>query len=218
MSRDRDNTVIAPADHLCSRPRQFSRLLGIGILTIFFATLVGAAISRAGKFLIIDNATPSDLIVVPAGDDGSRLQKAIQLLKDGYANEVIVDAGARQRWLGKTEADRAAAWVASTGDFASHIHVCPVVATSTLTETKDLYRCIHRPPGSRIVVVTSAYHTRRALSTFRSALPQYQWTGASAENTDEFGTRWWEHREWFTTTIHEWEKLLWWEAVERWTA
>src|SRR6476646_657059 len=45
----------------------------------------------------------------------------------------------------------------------------------------------------RILIVTSAYHTRRALAIFRHRLPQYQWSVAAAPDESAYGTDWWRH-------------------------
>ena len=37
-----------------------------------------------------------------------------------------------------------------------------------------------------------------------------------AREDTEFGTRWWTHREWAKTCLGEWERLIWWDALERW--
>lgn len=209
----------ASASAVCSaRPSIVSSWVckAAAVLT-FLAVIVAGATIQAGKFLVVDNPKPSDVIVVLSGDDGSRLPKAIELWKRGLAGEVIVDGGDRQRWLGRTEADRIAAQLALLGPAAGRVHVCPVAAESTLGEAQDFFDCIRDVPVTRILIVTSAYHSRRALSTFRYALPRYQWSVAAADKTETFGTSWWRNREWAATTLHEWEKLAWWEAVEKWT-
>jgi uncharacterized SAM-binding protein YcdF (DUF218 family) len=211
------STNIIVVLHSRAATRRIWPLLTVAALTVLAIALAVAGMSRAGNFLVVNNARPSDLLVVLGGDDGSRLPKAIQLMQGGLASEVIVDADAAHRWLGRTGADRSSLLIASMPAVAAHVRVCPVLATSTVGETRDLYGCIQHLHVSRIVLVTSAYHTRRALSTFRHALPQYEWSVASAENSDVFGTSWWRRRAWVTTTFYEWEKLLWREAVERWT-
>lgn len=184
--------------------------------------LAGAALtiaaSRAGLLLVVDNPTPSDVIVVLGGDDGVRLPEAVRLLKSGYGKQVIVDTDSQYHWLGRTEAQRTAAQVASMRDVAAQMSVCPMEARSTLAEAKDFANCIHGLEVHRIILVTSPYHSRRALATFRHALPQYEWSVDSAEDGEVFGTAWWQKSVWVATTVHEWEKLLWWETVEKWTA
>ena len=196
--------------------RRASLLTAVGLM---LAAAGGATLlSRAAAFLIIDSPAPSDLILVVSGDVDSRLPKAVQLWKSGYANEIVVDGGTGRSWLGRTEADRIEAQVQSLGSAAAHIRVCPIMAASTLEEAKAFPACIARSKAKTILLVTSEFHSRRALSTFRSALPGYQWSVAAVANPEAFGMSWWSDRAWAVTTLKEWEKLFWWEAVERWTA
>jgi uncharacterized SAM-binding protein YcdF (DUF218 family) len=65
-------------------------------------------------------------------------------------------------------------------------------------------------------LVTSDYHTRRAISIFRHMVLGYGYSVAAAFDSREFGVRWWEHREWAKTNLGEWTKLVWWELVDRW--
>jgi uncharacterized SAM-binding protein YcdF (DUF218 family) len=67
-----------------------------------------------------------------------------------------------------------------------------------------------------VLIVTSEFHTRRALSIFRRRLPQYEFSVAAAHDPAHFGTAWWTRREWAKVTFDEWVKLIWWEAVDRW--
>ena len=67
-----------------------------------------------------------------------------------------------------------------------------------------------------MLIVTSDYHTRRAMTIFRHHLSQYQFSVAAARDPSRFGDAWWTNREWAKVTLDEWLKLLWWEVVDRW--
>ena len=67
-----------------------------------------------------------------------------------------------------------------------------------------------------MLVVTSDYHTRRALSTFRHEVPDMQISVAAATDQQQFGGSWWRHRQWAKLNFDEWLRLVWWEAVDRW--
>lgn len=210
-----------PAVSWLKRLRLPTRLgLNVAVLGAFLicvcAAGLAAALRHAGDYLVIDEPKPSDVIVVLDGDDGSRLPRAIELLQSGVAPELILDADAQHRWLGRTEADEKLLEIASLGDVAGRVRVCPIEAASTAGESKAFSKCIRHLPIHRILIVTSAYHSRRALATFSRALPQYQWSVASSKNAEKFGTEWWTRGTWASTTFHEWEKLIWWQAVDRW--
>jgi uncharacterized SAM-binding protein YcdF (DUF218 family) len=67
-----------------------------------------------------------------------------------------------------------------------------------------------------VLLVTSDYHSRRALEIFRHEVRDYNFNVASSYDDSVFGTAWWRHREWAKTALSEWAKLAWWEAVDRW--
>jgi uncharacterized SAM-binding protein YcdF (DUF218 family) len=94
--------------------------------------------------------------------------------------------------------------------------VCPIAGLSTIAEADDVNRCLQPLGAHRVLLVTSEYHTHRALMIFRQRLPQYQFSVAAARSPAEFGEAWWTHREWAKVTFDEWSKMLWWETVDRW--
>ena len=85
-----------------------------------------------------------------------------------------------------------------------------------MAEADDVRRCLQSLGAHRVLIVTSEYHTRRALMIFRHRLPQYQFNAAAARNPAQFGEAWWTNREWAKVTFDEWLKMLWWGAVDRW--
>jgi uncharacterized SAM-binding protein YcdF (DUF218 family) len=94
---------------------------------------------------------------------------------------------------------------------------------STYGETQDVERCLAPLNVSSVLLVTSDYHTRRAFSIFKARLPHYHWSIAASyapiDTTQEqrmAGDDWWKHRRWAKTMLDEWEKLIWWELIDRW--
>lgn len=94
--------------------------------------------------------------------------------------------------------------------------MCPITGFSTNAEVDDVSRCLQSLGAHRVLIVTSDYHTRRALTIFSHHLPQYHFNVAAARDPSRFGTSWWTNREWAKVTLDEWMKLLWWEVVDRW--
>jgi len=193
----------------------------VRLRTVVLVMVVGVGVfglmSRAGRFLVIDTAGPADLILVLGGDDGNRFEAGLRLLKRGVGPQMLVDADNAERWLGLTEADRLRSLLSVNPEIAGRVKVCPVSAESTLDETRDVAHCIRTLRVTKILIVTSAFTARQSLTTFRRALPQYQWSVSSVDNPDVFGVAWWRRPAWAITTLCEWEKLAWWELVERWT-
>jgi uncharacterized SAM-binding protein YcdF (DUF218 family) len=176
----------------------------------------------AASFLRLNHPQPADVILVLGGGmDDSRYWRAVELMNQGNAGKMVLDAEAGGKKYGKSNADLAA-------DFLQSVHakdttICPVYADSTYGETKDVARCLAPMKVSSVLIVTSDYHTRRALSIFKARLPQYQWFIADAFAPYEDGgsprmpgDNWWKNRRWAKTIVEEWQKLIWWELVERW--
>ena len=188
------------------------------------AALVAAALSIAcilhlASFLEVEDLRHADAIIVLAGDiNDRRYQKGIELLRTGYAQEMFLDASEDVTLYGNTYADRARQFVhENPNDLIEHVQVCPIREDSTVTETKYVAKCLsYLRPGSQILIVTSDYHSRRALSVFRHRLPSFRWSVVAAHDDTQFGTKWWAHREWAKNAVREWQKLLWWEVIERW--
>jgi len=187
----------------------------------FFALSTGGLVvliafaTKAGSFLIVDSPQPSDIIVVLAGETDVRPAHALQLLQHGYAQRVLIDVPASAKIYKFTQMQLAQDYVQSLPQ-ASGIGVCPIQGLSTRDEAHDVERCLTREQGSKVLIVTSDFHTRRSLSIFRHEIPGRSFSVAAARDATQFGSRWWTHRQWSKTCVDEWLRLLWWNAVERW--
>jgi uncharacterized SAM-binding protein YcdF (DUF218 family) len=188
------------------------RILPIVVLLIAFV------LPRAGSYLVVDQPQPSDVIVVLAGDQGdSRLQRGLQALQAGLGRELVIDASNDNPIFGKTVAQMAQSYIQTLPpEQSAHIRVCPITAKSTDGESAQAAQCVAGVHPQRVLIVTSDYHTRRALLIFRRRLPQYACSTAAAQNQIEFRQDYWNNREWLKTTLLEWQKLAYWELVDRW--
>jgi uncharacterized SAM-binding protein YcdF (DUF218 family) len=181
---------------------------------ILFAMLAAFAAS-AGYILVVDSPQPSDVIVVLAGETDRRPQRAVQLLDHGYARKIILNVPAEARSYGVSEIELAQRYVQQLPEAAS-IVICPIEGLSTRDESHDAQKCLRPEDGDRVMLVTSDFHTRRALSIFRHELPSKNFAVAAARDDREFGEHWWMHRQWAKTCAAEWVRYLWWNAVDRW--
>jgi len=98
------------------------------------------------------------------------------------------------------------------------VSICPIDGLSTKAESKDAEKCLVRAGASSVLIVTSDFHTRRALCIFRRALPGHDYSVAAATNQEQFGVRWWTHRQWAKTFLEEWMRFIWWKTVDQWSA
>lgn len=188
------------------------------LLLVVLILLVGFALF-AGRLLVVNAPERADAIVVLAGgSDDNRYYKGLELLRAGYAPRMYVDALADVRKFGHHETEYAQKFIEeSAGSDVSRVKVCGVEGDSTVAETVSVSRCLEADGAHSILLVTSDYHTRRAESIFKKLLPDHQASIAAAPDV-RFGVNWWQHREWAKTTLEEWEKLTFWELIERWRA
>jgi uncharacterized SAM-binding protein YcdF (DUF218 family) len=183
------------------------------VLILLFLLL--AAASQAGRFLVVDQPEKSDAIVALAGETKVRPSRALELLHQGIAPHVFLDAETREILYDQPLVGIAQQYINELGE-SSRVSVCPIEGFSTFAEVDDAKRCLETLGAHRVVIVTSEFHARRARMIFRHLLPQYQVSVASARNPAQFGEAWWTNREWAKTVFDEWTKMAWFEAVDRW--
>jgi len=194
--------------------KRFSRPTGSWVVGVAVVLIVVFA-ANAGKMLVVDDPKPSDVIVVLAGETDHRPTLALELLEQGYAHRVLIDVPADAKIYDSTQVQLAEKYVRGLPQ-AADVRICPIVGLSTRDESHDVEQCLTHEQGTRILLVTSEFHTRRSLSTFRQELRGKTFSVAAARDGSQFGTRWWTHRQWAKTCLDEWLKVIWWNAVERW--
>jgi hypothetical protein len=186
-------------------------LLAMGVVAAFSIVLA----AKAGSFLVVDAPRPSDVILVLAGETNRRPQRGLQLLAQGYGRRVVLDVPTREKLYEFTQIQLAEKYVQDLPQGAA-VSVCPIDGLSTKDESKDAEKCLAREGGKSVLIVTSDFHTRRALNIFEREVPRYEYSVAAARNGEQFGARWWTHRQWAKTFVDEWLRLLWWETIDRW--
>jgi hypothetical protein len=185
------------------------------VAVLLLVVLLGLFAARAGRFLVVDTPRPSDVIVVLAGETDHRPARALELLQQGYGKRVLIDVPAESNIYTFTQLDLAQKYVQSLPQAAA-VGVCPIVGLSTKAETQDVEKCLTRMNAGTVLIVTSEFHTRRALSIFRRELRGRTFSVAAAYDSAQFGTHWWTRRQWAKTAVDEWLRLLWWSVVDRW--
>lgn len=168
-----------------------------------------------GRFLVINDPEHADLILVLAGDTQIRPQHGVDLLQQGYASKLILDVPAEEKVFQWTTTELAQKWMSSLA-LGQQMSVCSIKGLSTKEESHEAGKCIAGLKAHNILIVTSDFHSRRALSIFSHELPELHFSVASAYNGTEYGSAWWQHREWAKTAFYEWIRLLWWEGIDRW--
>lgn len=184
--------------------------------TILIIFLLAALLflSTSGSFLVVNDLQRADVIVVLAGETNHRASHAMQLLSQSYAPKLLLDVPTGEVEYDRSLIDLAKEYVQHSPQSQS-ITICPIAGLSTKTEAQDVVHCLS-PRTRSILVVTSEFHTRRARSVFQNEFPKYQIFVTPAYDPAQFGTHWWQRRQWAKTNLDEWLKLIWWEMVDRW--
>jgi hypothetical protein len=186
-----------------------------GLVAIFLFALALLLFSTSGAFLVVNGPQHADLIVVIAGETDHRPSRGLELLQQGYAPKLMLDVPGEAKIFDQETIGIAQRYVNASPQ-RDRISICPIFGLSTKTEAQDVRQCVAHTPAKRILLVTSDYHTRRALSVFRHELPDHEFFIAATEDLTQFGGRWWKHRQWAKINLDEWLRLVWWEAVDRW--
>lgn len=183
------------------------------VLAILLAGFLFAC--NAGKILVVDAPEPSDVIVVLAGETDRRPAHALELLDKGFAPRVIIDVPAQAKVYDTMQTELAERYIQRLPQAAS-VGICPIWGLSTRAESHDVANCLANQPVQRVLIVTSDFHTRRALSIFRHEFLGKTFSIGAAHDSTQFGTRWWTQRQWAKTCLDEWIRFFWWGVVERW--
>jgi hypothetical protein len=191
--------------------RKYGWLVAFAMLA---ALSIGLA-AKAGDFLVVDAPRPSSVILVLAGETDRRPQRALELLTQGYGRRIVLDVPTNAKVYQFTEIELAQKYIQNLPQSAS-ASICPIDGLSTRDESKDAEKCLQRMEARSVLIVTSDFHTRRALEVFRREFPGHEYSVAAAHNEEGFGSRWWTHRQWAKTCVDEWLRLIWWKAVDRW--
>jgi uncharacterized SAM-binding protein YcdF (DUF218 family) len=161
-----------------------------------------------GDFLTVEQEpVRADLVVVLAGDAyGHRILKGAELVKRGFAPLVLVSGPPGYYDLHENEL--AIPFAVRRGYPVQYFIPFPNDAHSTIEEAAALLPELERRRARRVIVVTSDFHSRRALRTLRA-----RWNGIDIRMvpaTDEFFTPhgWWHSREGRKTFLLEWTKTF----------
>ncbi len=182
---------------------------------VLLAALLVCLAAKAGDFLIVDAPRPSDVILVLAGETDYRPRRALELLGRGDGQRIVLDVPTNAKLYEFTQIELAQKYIGDLPQAAS-VSICPIDGLSTKAESKDAETCLRREGAKSVLIVTSDFHTRRALEVFRREIPGHEYSVAAARNGEAFGSRWWTHRQWAKTFVDEWLRLIWWKVIDQW--
>ncbi|HVL67305.1 MAG TPA: YdcF family protein [Vicinamibacterales bacterium] len=194
------------------------RVLALALL----ATVLAGALAcpYAGHYLIVDEPLDrADALVVLGGADVERWLEAVDLHREGYAPRIVLSPGfddplgdrlrARGiRFPRMIDIQREAMLQLGTPEEA--IELLPGAYDNTAHEAAGARRLAEARGWTRVIVVTSKYHTRRTQYAFRR---EFRGSGIDvrvrASRYDEVSPdRWWQDRANLRWVLLEMQKLL----------
>ncbi len=190
------------------------KYLWIVVVSAIAGLAVGLA-AKAGSFLVVDAPRRSDAILVLAGETDRRPQRALELLSQGYGHRIVLDVPSNAKLYEFTQIELAQKYIQDLPQAAA-VSICAIDGLSTRDEAQEAEKCLQREGAKSVLIVTSDFHTRRALEIFRREFPGVEFSVAAARNDEGFGTRWWTHRQWAKTFVDEWLRFIWWKAIDQW--
>jgi len=193
---------------VAARPSLRNKLLVVTALVVIAALTHSVWMGWMGAWLVhSDPPFRADVIVVLAGDAyGHRILKGAELAKSGFAPKVLVSGPAG--FYGLHECDLAIPFAIRHGYPADWFIPVPHDAHSTEEEGHALYPELTKLHARRVIVVTTDYHSARALRVVSASWPGIEIHMVTA--ADEFFTvnGWWHNREGRKIFFLEWVKTL----------
>jgi uncharacterized SAM-binding protein YcdF (DUF218 family) len=169
-------------------------------------------LQRLGDALIHDDGpAKADVAVVLAGDYwGNRILKGGQMVRLGYVPAALVSGPAGL--YGHYECEPAIAYAIRQGFPAAWFIPFPNNARSTQEEAWAILPELHRRNTHRMLLVTSDYHTRRALRIFnrteRKMGGGMEIRAVAAPDEEFHPDSWWRSRQGQKVAFIEWTKTL----------
>jgi uncharacterized SAM-binding protein YcdF (DUF218 family) len=140
------------------------------LLLVAFALGLGVA-----KWVLEVKSTPraAQVLVVLGGGPDDRPQKAVELLQKGYAPRLLLSGAGEEQFTlarlreAKVPAARLLLETNSTSTYENALRSVEVLRAQKITNA---------------IIVTSWYHSRRALACFHKAAPEIKWQSAPSES------------------------------------
>ena len=152
------------------------------VIIILFSGVIAVSISQYrfiltayAKFFTVNNATPgADVIVVLSGGKDTRIPHALKLFEEGYAPEILLTDEKKRniRFSHLFPTNEMIAQV-MIEELEMSVPVSTIQsqkggATSTFDEAYDLLKLSENKRYRHLILVTDAFHTRRAYHAFQT--------------------------------------------------
>ncbi|MGK9168529.1 YdcF family protein [Inquilinus limosus] len=163
------------------KPR-FARIRRICVVIMLISLTSGVAVAAALKaaeplLLVRTSLEPADVIVVLGGNGPSRAWRAAALYRQGVAPRVLV--------TGIDDCESIRSHMVDSGVPRNVIQI-ECAARNTWENAVFSAPMLTAMGARRAVLVTSWFHTRRALACFRQVLPQLEWMSGPVERDESY--------------------------------
>jgi len=153
-------------------------LIYLGVLVFTSVGLYGLALISADAFLVErDTPVEADIIVVLGGDGRPRAEQAAALWRDGKAPLVLAAGYGDCEFVQRT-------LIAAGVEPQAVITEC---RSRTTWDNATFSQPMLTDLGvNRAILVTSWFHSKRAVKRFRSFMPAIQWVSVPADRTKSY--------------------------------
>lgn len=200
-------------------PRRSHRRTWRLIIGLAMSILVVWAATRAGTALIVTRELPSpDALIGLASHEWERLPELARLAREHPTAVVLLTAPVHVTDDNCHRCGERIGWLASLGVNPSRVVVLPRRGRNTYEEALAALDYCRSRPVRDLTIVTSLYHTRRALTTFASVFAHTHVALGVAPATPIPGGRvdhWWlrAYDRWYVR--YEWAALGWYAVRHR---
>lgn len=172
------------------------------VFILMFLMFSEKILTSYAKSFTVNTATKgADLIFILGGNPKTRPAKAVELVKDGYSNTIVMthikDKALKYQEYFVKEEQLTANILQSEGMNLTMIDcIKKDGATSTFDEAYSLVNYVKKQNLKHIIIVTDAFHTRRALYAFNKVFKiqglNVQLEVAPAYNGVYLENNWWK--------------------------
>lgn len=192
---------------------------GFAILIATLSVLWGAAWAAARALIVDVPLTRADALVVLSGAPvyRERLLHAAELFSGGHSTKVVLtNDGGRGSWSRTLQrnplmSERGVLQLGQAGVPSTSIDIISERVRSTYDEAVAVRQYAIDHHLTSVLVITSQYHTRRALWTFRRVLGEANIAVGVSPAAPISGTpspaRWWRHLQGWDMVVGEYVKL-----------
>jgi uncharacterized SAM-binding protein YcdF (DUF218 family) len=183
-------------------------LAGVALTALLLATIFyPIVLTWLANFLMLsEKPQRADLVLVLGGDFwGPRALIGAGLAADGYAEKVLISG---PPYSGQPESELSIRFLVEKGFRRDLFISFPNTTRSTIEEALAVCPELKRLGARRVLIVTSAYHSRRANLVFRLFCPGIRFRSTAAPDGQFQAENWWKTPRYHKVFFSEWEKIL----------